>query len=102
LPSDLALLVARCRDATGDPHGAIASPVEVVDRAADAATRAEAQWLATAVGVRAGIPVPERALSPGAPWAELAREELRQATFLARLGEWRGSQPLVGPSIPKR
>jgi hypothetical protein len=91
-PGDLELRLAQCLITSGRDAEALRFAGLAVERTADEHVRAEARWLATAVGMRAGLPVPEPLRSDAGTFALIRAEEERHRAFLERTDAWSHAQ----------
>lgn len=79
---DLELRVAQCQVTLGADEEALRFAALAVERTRDERVRAEASWLATAVGVRTGLPVPDALRSDAGAFVLLRAEEEAHRAFL--------------------
>jgi hypothetical protein len=91
-PGDVELRLAHCFVQVGRDAEALGFAALAVRRSEDPNVQSEARWLATAVGMRTGLPVDETLRSNGGTFTLIREEDERHRAFLDRTDAWSHAQ----------
>lgn len=89
---DVELRLAQCAVTTGDDARALSLAALALHRSTDALVQGEAKWLATAIGLRTSLPVPDELRSDAGSFALVRAENERHRAFEARTDAWSHAQ----------